>query len=977
MGDDFLSSYDPDENYFNELFGELNDSSHSRYLSISEYNSLTQEHKLFMKVLGYNIRSFNANFDSFSCLMNHENLPEVLVLSETWFYARTTVGIPNYVSHHTVRENGHSGGVSVFIGQKFHSEQLLEYSFCTENIEICTVKFSAYGETYYIIGVYRPITTGSIENFQLAIESVFDRLNTNGKNCFVVGDMNINLLNEDDIQVLSFKSFMHTCHFIPVISNPTRFSPISNHASLLDHIWINKPTFYISGIINCDITDHLPTFIFIPAARKLNDSHKIKITFRLTNDENKLKFFQCIDNYDWNMIRDSDPDVFMSGFITELNKMYCSNFPLKTKFVSARNCLNPWVTSQIRKLIQTRANFFKWSKLELIERREYNRIRNKIKSIIDKSRTYYFNRLFAQNSNNLSKTWELIKQLSHSGTNRNSSIEKIITNNIEYTSNFDIAEEFSKYFSKVADELRNHIPPTSTNPMSFIRPNNSNSMILTPVTTHECETLIKNVKNTKSSTNEIPIILIKEISAKIAPCLCEIINLSFLTGVFPDCLKCATIIPIFKIGNRCEVKNYRPISLLPVFAKIMEKCLFTRLSNYFQENLVLSPCQFGFSPGYSTESAATKITEYLYTGLNARKYSLTVLIDFRKAFDTVDHSILLAKLEAYGVTGPALRILENYLCNRSQVVRIGNCLSSPKRLEVGVPQGSCLGPLLFLIYVNDLPNFSDLAFTVLYADDTTISFQNSNLDTLFSIVNCELTKFSEWTACNRLSINTDKTSTFLVTNRILPEILPSAYINGVSLQSDCVIKYLGILIDNKLKFNNHIQSICSKVSRSIGVMSKLKKFLNFSTMRSLYHSLVYSYLIYCNLCWGNTFQSHLQPLKVLQKRAIRVINGLGSRAHTSEYFHSNKLLKLSDINFYRQAQYVYLNPSQFGSSSHNYDTRNSSQLIPMFNRITLTQNSLTYSAPHVWNSLPDQIREAQSEAEFKNKIFNFLLSNYI
>ena len=148
-------------------------------------------------------------------------------------------------------------------------------------------------------------------------------------------------------------------------------------------------------------------------------------------------------------------------------------------------------------------------------------------------------------------------------------------------------------------------------------------------------------------------------------------------------------------------------------------------------------------------------------------------------------------------------------------------------------------------------------------------------------------------------------------------------------------------------------------------------------MRSLYHSLIYPYLIYCNLCWGNTYQVHLEPLEILQKKAIRVINGLRFRAHTREYFHSSKLLKLSDINSYRQAQYVYLNPSQFNTTSHNYDTRNSSQLVPEFNRTNVTQNSLTYSAPNLWNYLPDDIREAQSIAEFKSKMFNYLLSKYI
>ena len=161
----------------------------------------------------------------------------------------------------------------------------------------------------------------------------------------------------------------------------------------------------------------------------------------------------------------------MKEFIVQLDSIYCNSFPLKTKFVSPKNFLNPWVTPRIRKLIQTRANFFNWSKLKLIERYEYNRIRNKINRITEKSRTVYFSRLFIQNCNNLSKTWKLIKQLSNNGTNRNSSIQKIISNNIEYTNNAEIAEEFSNYFSRVANELRDQITPSSTDPLSFIRPN--------------------------------------------------------------------------------------------------------------------------------------------------------------------------------------------------------------------------------------------------------------------------------------------------------------------------------------------------------------------------------------------------------------------------------------------------------------------------------------------------------------------------
>ena len=685
---------------------------------------------------------------------------------------------------------------------------------------------------------------------------------------------------------------------------------------------------------------------------------------------------RAVADFRWESLACDDVNNYMERFLQTLNKLYCENFPLKTKVIPKRRLDNPWLTKRILELSKLKSSYFKLMKLGIVTKAENNRFKNKVKSIVYKCKLNYHKKLFEENRNDISKTWNAIKTIISQNRSKSNSIKKIIINNIEYFNNVEIANLFNNYFSQIALDLDNQIPNTMINPCYLISRNTISSIYFNPVTTNECYEIINQLKIVKQDKNTPPIKLIKNISPYIAPVVSGVINLSFSTGVFPDVLKSSIITPVFKSGNPCCLQNYRPISNLPVFAKVFERCIYNRLLKFISHFKIISPNQYGFLKGLSTETAVSSLVEYLYDVINNKEIALSIFIDFRKAFDTINYSILFQKLEFYGIRGLPLELVRNYFCNRSQRVRIGEELSSTTTPTIGLPQGSVLSSIFFLLFINDLPQFSQMVSTILYADDTTLSLRNNSANILIQNCNEQLSNFYDWSTANRLTINTDKTFYMIFTNRKLDPNIPPVTISSIPIHRKTTEKFLGVVVDEGLKFGGHVGMLCAKVSRSVGVLYRLRDYLPLKTLISLYYSFIYPYLIYCNLIWGSTFQTHLKPLEILQKKAIRNKNRAPYDSHTNQLFIRNKLLKLKDINLFYQSIHVYKSYSNFSPLLHPYATRNSSNLNPTFQRTVGTQRSLSYSAPSVWNRLPAHIREAPSLAIFKRMLKTYLIDQY-
>ena len=399
-------------------------------------------------------------------------------------------------------------------------------------------------------------------------------------------------------------------------------------------------------------------------------------------------------------------------------------------------------------------------------------------------------------------------------------------------------------------------------------------------------------------------------------------------------------------------------------------------------NNLFTPNQYGFLKGKSTNDALMHLTENIYDCFNGRdgSFCINIFVDFHKCFDTIDHIILIRKLELYGITGTILNIVKDYLMHRTQSVRIQNSVSPPLPITKGVPQGSVLGPLLFLFFINDLPNISDAFTPVLYADDTTLSFRCQSTADATLLCNRNLLKFYNWAVSNKLSINFDIDKTYFMIHTFRNLVLTDLHINlGNNILSKRVVsKFLGVMVDEKLKFKEHIELISKKISKSIGIIYKLAQLkMPFKVLKQLYYNLVYSHLNY-NVCsYASTYNTHLYKLFLLQKRVVRIINNAPFLAHTDALFYSSGILKIYDIYKLNVGLYMYDHdiPTQL-IRSHEYSTRMGSELLPRYARLTLTENSMSVAGPNIWNSIPDDIKNSPSRNSFKFNYKKHLLSSY-
>ena len=776
----------------------------------------------------------------------------------------------------------------------------------TQDLEHIVVELKTDTKNILLVSGYRPPNT-SVKNMLKDYKNLLTKLKRCKQHELIIGlDHNLDLLKTHTHKQTSEFLEMNLSHDLtPCITKPTRITHTT--ATLLDNIFVSPRLHHNLSpfILAEDISDHLP-IIALLSDQKKSLKQSITKTVRNLSNENIQLIKEDLDSIKWeNVLEDQNCN---KGFVT-FHQILCESMdkhaPEKKKKLSYKKQIrDPWITKGILTSLARQKKMYREQlhSKSAVSTHKYRKYRNLLKSTIRKSKQVYLHDKCVEFRQDSRKLWKLVNKIIGKNNNKTETIDSLRVDSILKHDPDSITNGLCTFFSNIGETYATKIGQPETNINEYIEQIDPNpqSLFFSPTTRHEVKELILKLPQKMSSGHDnISNVLLKKLCTSIASPLSIIFNKSLEEGLFPEDMKMADVVPLFKSKDRSECTNYRPISLLLTISKLLEKIVYRRTYKFLERHDNLYVSQYGFREGHSCENAISELVSEIVKRQQEGMYTLALFLDLSKAFDSLEHNVLLNKLTRYGIRGKTNEWFASYLQNRKMRVKCNIAstgtveYSQYQTVNYGIPQGSCLGPLIFIIFTNDLNTQLMNTTSLLFADDTTIYKSHRHLRYLKWCVEEDMRRLINWFKANKLTLNLGKTVCVLFQKNGQRQTI-TLDLDNIQIINAKEVKFLGLWLDEYLNWYTHVQKLILKLTRNLNLLKYSKKMMPKETKKLVYHAHIGSHIQYGLVLWGNGITNEqIHKLQKIQDQCLYYITG--ERIKNISANKDLKILTISDL----------------------------------------------------------------------------------
>ena len=814
-----------------------------------------------------NINRLLNKLDGIRDLLSDYNL-DILALNETWLtrdISDDEINISGYSVARKDRSNplkSSGGGVIFYVRENIPF--IVRPDLTTNTSEHLWIEITRQKcKPLLVASVYRPPNLDVdelIHSLNESFSAIMERFLT-----MILGDFNVDQLSRNNSNKTLLASFAIENNLKQIISEPTRITQTSR--TLIDLIYVNdSPRIVQSGVVHSTLSDHSLTFCIMKCSVPKLPPRKFE--YRSFKNYNTESFVKELSQVPWSVIDGVD---YIDDAVLLWDQLFSSvaDIHAPLKFKRAKGIKNPWVTTKLLEIRRDRDYHHKKAQVQISEYhwKMYEKLRNYSNYEERNLKSKYFCKLVEEAKNDGGEMWKAIKNALPNP--KKSAVFSIFDNGKVYTDSASIAKIMNNHFISIGKKLSKAFKHC-TSKFSTV---NSQQLHFNLVPVDEgfvSQTIAKLRPSRAVGLDKLSARLLRDGCPVIAPVLTSLINKSLSDGAFPKLWKSAKVSALFKGGDKLSKDNYRPISILPTVSKIIERAVHLQLSNYLEHNNLLSTCQFGFRLGKSTSTALVNFTGHILSNMDSGKVTGAVFLDLKKAFDTVNHEFLIKKLKNLGVIGKSLSWFNSYLSGRTQKTVCGNTISPKAKVSIGVPQGSILGPLFFLIYINGIESTLKSSKMTMFADDMAFYCSETSAADLQGKLNYDLQSISSWLQEHKLTLNINKSEFMIIGSRVKLKNFQDVQLvlEQDSLENVTEFKYLGIIINQHLTWHDHVEMLHSKVAQRLGVLKRVRHLLPVYARKLYVMTMIVPLLDYASVVWSDKNNKTLMnSLQILHNKA--------------------------------------------------------------------------------------------------------------